>query len=183
MWARFERSAGRFAAGIVLLLVSLTLLSACRSPGAATGAVATGAAPEELRVGIVADYPPFACLAGSGEPDGFDAALAQEIARRLNREIEWIDLPVSRLVETTRRGRVDLAIVSLRSLDELALPSGTEDSELQVENLGQRPSGELTVLLLDNDNAALSADIRAALAQMREQGVIQQFEEEYLAGR
>ena len=37
----------------------------------------------EMRVGIVADHPPFAYLTASGDPDGLDAALAQEIARRL----------------------------------------------------------------------------------------------------
>ena len=89
----FGRSARGLVVGILLFGASLATLSACGSSGTALGAVATGTVPDEMRVGIVADYPPFAYLTASGDPDGLDAALAQEIARRLNRDVEWIDRP------------------------------------------------------------------------------------------
>ena len=73
-------------------------------------------------------------------------------------------------------------MVSLRRLDELALPAGSEESGILVESLGQFSTGKVTVVLLAGDNEALFAELRAALAHMREQGIIQQLEMRYLAG-
>jgi ABC-type amino acid transport substrate-binding protein len=163
-----------------VLLALLVVLAACsRSSAAGTPA---GPQARKLRVGIVADHPPFAYLSGDSEPDGLDAALAQEIAQRLGSEIVWTDLPVSRLVITLQRGRLELAVVSLRRLDELGQPAAVEDSGIHVEQLAQQPSGETTVLLLAAGNTALLAEVRAALAQMDQQGLIQQLEKRYLAG-
>ena len=89
---------------------------------------------------------------------------------------------VSRLAGAVQRGRVDLAVVSLRHLDELALPPGPEGRGIWVENLGQLSSGEITVVLLASDNETLLAELRVALAHIREQGVIQQIEKRYFAG-
>ncbi len=49
-------------------------------------------------MGTSADYPPFEYIDRNGKKVGFDIALMEEIARRLQVKLEWVDMPFESLI-------------------------------------------------------------------------------------
>lgn len=71
-----------------------------------------------IRVGVSADYPPFEYLDTSGARAGFDIELMNEIAGRLNVNLEWVDVPFNDLIGAVQSKKVDAAISALQRTDE-----------------------------------------------------------------
>lgn len=71
-----------------------------------------------LIVGTAADYPPFAFYTAAFELDGFDVALAEEIGRRLDLDVEIRDMAFDGLAGALEVGQIDLAIAALSVTDE-----------------------------------------------------------------
>jgi polar amino acid transport system substrate-binding protein len=63
-----------------------------------------------LRVGINAGYAPFESLDAAGQPVGFDIVLMRELARRIGREVEFVNLPWRRLLQSLAQRRLDVVI-------------------------------------------------------------------------
>jgi len=111
----------RLLLGSLLALLAVLILTA--------GAVLAGCAPRQgslaairdkgvLVVGTAADYPPFEYRTADGRLDGFDIALIQEIARRLEVEVEFRDMEMTDLVDALAAGEVDVIIACLRPTPE-----------------------------------------------------------------
>ena len=125
------------AVGIMLLLLVLCLSPACRAEGAGS---ASGMIPPEedqvsgssdsrskmeeirergvLRVGTAGDYKPMSFLdPETGAYWGFDTELAEDLARSLGVEIEYVPTSWPTLMEDTLAGRFDLAICGITVTD------------------------------------------------------------------
>jgi ABC-type amino acid transport substrate-binding protein len=63
----------------------------------------------ELRVGSDIDFPPFEMIE-DGEIVGFDVDLVEEIADRLDLEVEWVDTPFDTIFTQQAAGDFDLII-------------------------------------------------------------------------
>ncbi|HAF48050.1 MAG TPA: amino acid ABC transporter substrate-binding protein [Anaerolineaceae bacterium] len=61
-------------------------------------------------VGTSADYPPYEYVDESGNFAGFDIELMTEIAKRMNVELEWTDMPFDSLIAAVQEGKIDLSI-------------------------------------------------------------------------
>lgn len=86
-----------------LLLASLSLMAGAQSK---TLVVATG------------DYPPFEFKDEKGNLAGYDIELGQEIARRMEAKIKWIQLDFNKLLPALDAGQADLVIAVLHSTEE-----------------------------------------------------------------
>jgi ABC-type amino acid transport substrate-binding protein len=101
-----------FLAGLVLFS-----LAACERQDSTWNAVQSRGT---LRVGMDPTYPPFENVAPDGSVDGFDVALAEEIGRRLDLDVEFIGISYDGLYDALIVGRVDALISALRvSPDQL----------------------------------------------------------------
>ncbi|WP_438515721.1 substrate-binding periplasmic protein [Craterilacuibacter sp.] len=74
------------------------------------GKLLGGGEARPLRVGINAAYAPFESLDASGQPVGFDIALMRELGRRIGREVEFVNLPWRRLLQSLAQRRLDVVI-------------------------------------------------------------------------
>lgn len=63
-----------------------------------------------LKVGTSADYPPFEYVDESGNKAGFDIELMEEIAKRMELKLEWVDMPFDSLIAAVQENKIDLAI-------------------------------------------------------------------------
>ena len=63
-----------------------------------------------MRVGTSADYPPFEYVDENGNKTGFDIELMEEIARRMELQIEWVDMPFDSLIAAVQENKIDLSI-------------------------------------------------------------------------
>ena len=66
-----------------------------------------------LRVGIDASYPPFEILDESGQIVGFDVDFANELGRRLDLDVEFVNIAYDGLYDAMLAGRVDVLISAL----------------------------------------------------------------------
>lgn len=73
--------------------------------------------PEPLIVGTTADYPPLSFMK-EGKITGFDIDVIQEIATRLDRDIEIKDLPFETLVPQLQTGEIHLIAAGMSITDE-----------------------------------------------------------------
>lgn len=71
-----------------------------------------------LRVGVCADYPPFAYLDERGEPAGLDIALAGLLAEKMNMRLELHNMSFDALLEAVRKKQVSMAIAALTPTPE-----------------------------------------------------------------
>jgi polar amino acid transport system substrate-binding protein len=86
-------------------------LTACSSAQTDSG---LGRQAGVLRIGMDASYPPFEWIGSTGNPTGFDVALAEELGRRLGLEIQFIaNLPYDGLYDALAVGQVDAVISAL----------------------------------------------------------------------
>jgi polar amino acid transport system substrate-binding protein len=81
-----------------------------------------------IKVGTSADYPPFEYIDNDGKKVGFDIALMEEIARRLEVELEWADIPFDNLIAAVEAGKIDLAISAFNYSPEGALEIDFSDA-------------------------------------------------------
>ncbi len=69
-------------------------------------------------VGTSADYPPYEYVDESGEYTGFDIELMTEIAKRLQVELVWTDMPFDSLVAAVQEGKIDMSISCFNFTEE-----------------------------------------------------------------
>lgn len=70
-----------------------------------------------LTVGVSADYAPFEYFK-EGEIIGFDIDLMKEIAKRLNKEVQFKDMSFDAILGSLTTARIDVAISSITPTDE-----------------------------------------------------------------
>jgi polar amino acid transport system substrate-binding protein len=63
-----------------------------------------------IKVGTAADFPPFEYIDAGGQRTGLDIELMDEIAKRLDVKIEWVDKTFDELIPAVEAGQVDAAI-------------------------------------------------------------------------
>jgi ABC-type amino acid transport substrate-binding protein len=153
---------------ICSLFLFLMMLAGCGGMGAPVPS-RLGADVTQIRVAIAADHPPYAYLSTDGQPAGSDVDLARDLAERTGVKIEWVDQRVSRIAGMVGRGRVDLAVVSVKSVDELNLPANAEDRNYWIACIFPAAGGDVTYILVQHDDFGLV--LAAALGQMRDSGV------------
>lgn len=93
------------------LLASVLAIVLC------AGVLAACGAKEALVVGTNAEFPPFEYIGDDGEPDGFDIALIKEIAKKMGREAEILNLEFASLV-TAIGSKIDVAIAGMTITEE-----------------------------------------------------------------
>lgn len=75
--------------------------------------------PDPLVVGTTADYPPFSFMK-DGKVVGFDIDLMQEIATRLDRDIEIKDLPFETLIPQLQAGEIHIIAAGMSITEDRA---------------------------------------------------------------
>jgi len=105
---------------LVLLLASIMalLLSGCAS------------APP-LRVGIATHYPPITFMT-NGVLDGVEPALAQDVARRTGRTVQFEILPFDLLIPALVEGKIDLIMSGMSDTEERRQLVSFADSYLRI---------------------------------------------------
>lgn len=117
-----------------------------------------------LIVGTNAEFPPFAFIE-NGEIVGFDIDIAKEVAKRLNKEIEFKDMPFDSLIPDLTLGRVDFVAAGMSFTEEraqrvcftksyitsdplvvLTLVSKKTDGNMTLEQLAEKFKGKTLVV-------------------------------------
>lgn len=63
-------------------------------------------------------YPPYEFRNDKGELDGFDIELTNIIGEKLNKKIEWVDMPFDSLIPALMTNKADLVAAGLSATDE-----------------------------------------------------------------
>ncbi|MEW5970251.1 MAG: ABC transporter substrate-binding protein [Pseudomonadota bacterium] len=96
---------------LFLSLISLIFLVACNSQPKKD--------PNLLIVGTSGDMPPFNFYDQNNKLVGFDIDISNEIAKRLNKKIEFQSVGFSRLIPSLNSGKVDVVVSALDNLEEM----------------------------------------------------------------
>ncbi|ALO37710.1 ABC transporter substrate-binding protein [Alcaligenes faecalis] len=88
------------------MLARLLMVAFC---SALVPAAAHAAGPSEIRFATEAGYPPFEFLDPSGELQGFDIDIGNEICKRLDAKCVWIDQSFDSLIPGLQARKFDLA--------------------------------------------------------------------------
>jgi len=89
-----------------LMVVAVLSVTGCQSQGKA------------LIVGTSADYEPFEYVDESGNYVGFDIELMEEVAARLDMEIEWQDIAFDGLIGSLQSDKIDAIIAAMSATPE-----------------------------------------------------------------
>ncbi len=89
------------------LLARLLMVAFCSVLAPTTHAAGPG--PSEIRFATEAGYPPFEYLDPSGELQGFDIDIGNEICKRLETKCVWIDQSFDSLIPGLQARKFDLA--------------------------------------------------------------------------
>ncbi|TXE78920.1 transporter substrate-binding domain-containing protein [Campylobacter peloridis] len=89
---------------VVLALFSLLVLGACSKQ--------TSNQNEVLKVGIEASYPPYEFIQ-DGKLNGFDVDIIEELAKRANFKIEFVNMSYDALIPALMGQKIDLIISSM----------------------------------------------------------------------
>ena len=100
-----------------------------------------------LRVGIDASYPPFETLDEAGQVAGFDVDLARELARRLDLDVEFVNIAYDGLYDALLAGRVDVLISALADQ-----PQATGKALFTLPYFN---AGDMLVLRVDSDISSM----------------------------
>jgi polar amino acid transport system substrate-binding protein len=90
----------------VLMVVAVLSVAGCQSQGKA------------LVVGTSADYEPFEYVDENGKYVGFDIELMEEVAARLDMEIEWQDIAFDGLIGSLQSDKIDAIIAAMSATPE-----------------------------------------------------------------
>ena len=90
----------------VLMVVAVLSVAGCQSQGKA------------LVVGTSADYEPFEYVDENGNYVGFDIELMEEVAARLDMEIEWQDIAFDGLIGSLQSDKIDAIIAAMSATPE-----------------------------------------------------------------
>lgn len=104
---------------IIRLETSLVFLALSLIAGLGCGAV-----PKRVDPPLVACsnllHPPFSSRDASGRPVGIEVEIVAQAARRLGRDVEWIERPFGELLDAVALGEADLAAATIGITDERA---------------------------------------------------------------
>ena len=105
------------------------------------------AAADELVVGANIGNVPWEFQDASGEFVGFEIALVKEIGRRLDREVEVVNIPFNGLFPAVQSGRIDIALSSItvteKRLRSVSFAQPYYDSAQSLTVLARNPAGSL----------------------------------------
>lgn len=90
----------KYSSVVVLVLLFAVLLSGCGQK-------------DTLKVGTEATFPPFEFTNDQNEIIGFDIDLAREIAKKLNQELEIVNMDFDGLIPALQANQIDLAIAGM----------------------------------------------------------------------
>lgn len=68
---------------------------------------------DNLRVGVIIGYEPFAILTSEGVLTGFDIEVAQAIGKKLNKNIVFQDMSLAALLIALEQNKIDMVLTSL----------------------------------------------------------------------
>lgn len=102
----------------VSLLVAISLVLAGCGTSKATNHLDAIKEAGVIKVGTSADYPPFESVDASGNKVGFDIDLMNEISKRLNVRLEWVDMPFDSLIAAVQEGKIDASISAFNYSEE-----------------------------------------------------------------
>lgn len=102
---------------LVIAVLMSVVFTAC-GQGANSGAANEGSTSNVLRVGIDDTYPPMEYKDEAGNNAGFDIELAKEIAKRMNKEIEFVPTAWSAIFTGLNSNKYDCIISSLSITEE-----------------------------------------------------------------
>jgi len=123
----------RRALWTVSLLIALVILVAAGCQGGRN----------KLVVGTSADYEPFEYIDEDGNYTGFDIELMEEIAGRMDVELEWQDIAFDGLIGSLQNDKIDAIIAAM---------SATEEREEQVDFTDPYfISGDAVLVAADSD--------------------------------
>lgn len=66
-----------------------------------------------VRIGVLADFPPYGTVDASGAPVGFDVSMAKEIAERLDVELDLIAVTGPNRIPYLQTDRLDIIVAAL----------------------------------------------------------------------
>ncbi|MCD6284324.1 MAG: basic amino acid ABC transporter substrate-binding protein [Anaerolineae bacterium] len=89
-----------------LMVVAVLSMAGCQSQGKA------------LVVGTSADYEPFEYVDENGNYVGFDIELMEEVAARLDMEIEWQDIAFDGLIGSLQSDKIDAIVAAMSATPE-----------------------------------------------------------------
>src|SRR5699024_9799671 len=101
------------------------MLAACTSGDAGTNdggesKLNTVLEKKEIKIGVMADAPPWGVEESSGEYKGFDIDIAEALADSLNAEATFVSTTNESRIPMLETDKVDIVIAALTSLDERA---------------------------------------------------------------
>ncbi len=86
---------------------------------AASAAFASSAMEKDTLIAATeSTYPPYEFRNDKGELDGFDIELTNIIGEKLNKKIEWVDMPFDSLIPSLMTNKADLVAAGLSATDE-----------------------------------------------------------------
>lgn len=101
-----------------LLAAASLVLTACGGAPKAANHLEAIQQAGVIKVGTSADYPPFESVDASGNKVGFDIDLMNEIAKRMNVKLEWVDMPFDSLIAAVQEGKIDASISAFNYSEE-----------------------------------------------------------------
>ncbi len=109
---------------MAILLLTMTVTSGCGeqagsapSIAAATETSGTELDKDILNIGIDSTYPPY-CFIKDGKPAGFDIDIIQEIARRLEKDINYVQVPFESMFTRIADEDIDMIISAVPNAQE-----------------------------------------------------------------
>jgi polar amino acid transport system substrate-binding protein len=120
-----KRNVGRLASLLVAILAALAV-TACGGGGSSGSSDGGGNLLQEvkdrgtLRVSTDPSYPPQSFLANDGSMKGFDIDVAEEIAKRMGVEVQWITPSWDVITAGNWNGRWDISVGSMTVTPERA---------------------------------------------------------------
>ncbi len=102
---------------LVIVIVLALVLGGCQQAEETT-VLGKIKAANKVTVGTSADYPPYEYVDETGNMVGFDIELMEEIAKRMEVELEWQDMPFDSLIAAVQEGKIDMSISAFNYSEE-----------------------------------------------------------------
>ncbi|EAL5740913.1 transporter substrate-binding domain-containing protein [Campylobacter lari] len=115
---------------VVLALFGILALGACSSDK--NQASASG--EKVYKVGIAANYPPFDFIKDA-KITGFDVDLLEEIAKRENLKLEWVNMSFDGLIPALKAGKIDMIASAMSSTPQRLTSMDFSDTYFNTKNL------------------------------------------------
>jgi len=132
----------------LILLVTLLIITAAGCQSEPANDLERIQSAKKITVGTSADYPPFEFINESNEFDGFDIKLMNEIASRMDVEIEWQDIAFDGLIGSLQTGKIDAVIAAM---------SATAERDEQVDFSINYYVGKDAVLVVEGSDLGINA--------------------------